>query len=829
MNNRISKNIYLGLVLIFSIVIKSFAQSTDANIIGHVVCGEEHIPFITITVEGTTIGAITDATGHYRILDMPIGEFTIVASGVGYKTSKKVVTTSKNITIELNFELEEDVLNLEEFIVTADRNATKRSESPVVVNSISNVTFKKTQSINVAEGINFTPGIRTETNCQNCGFTQIRMNGLDGSYSQILINSKPVFSGLAGVYGLEMIPSNMIERLEVVKGGGSSLFGGNAIAGTVNVITKEPVNNSFVVDFRSGIIGLNNKGGSNSLDYQININTSLITDDRKTGGYLYASTRNRNPYDSNNDGFSEIVKLKNTIFGFNFFHKPTSKNIITIDGYRISEFRRGGNKMELLPHEADITEQLKHEIIASTISYNHFLRNNKDKLSLFGSIQYVDRDSYYGAMQDPNAYGVTKNLTSSVGVNYVLNIDKLLFAPSTTIFGISNDNDNIKDNKLGTLNNQNTLIIDQYINTTGLFIQHDWKANKLNLSLGVRYDYYFIKDNNVDNNVVNNDVDNNVDNYNIDKLDSNLSNGVFIPRLNVMYKILNNLKFRIGYAKGYRAPQIFNEDLHVELVNAHRVKTINSINLKQESSHAFTASLDYDFTLFNTTNDLLIEGFYTLLKDPFASVFYELEDGSGDFAYLRVNAEDGAYVGGVNLEYNSYVSKMFNYKLGFTLQQSKYQKPQQWGDCEEHTTNNFLRTPSRYGFAVFSFNFIKNLNVDLSFNYTGPMLVPHFGVDIEDFDDPTEIALVEQAILNGDIIQGEELVKTKDILVVDLLTSYKFNLTKEIGLELYFGVKNIFNQTQKDFDKGIFRDASYIYGPLNFRTINIGVKIGHLN
>jgi outer membrane receptor for ferrienterochelin and colicins len=153
------------------------------------------------------------------------------------------------------------------------------------------------------------------------------MNGLEGPYTQILLNSRPVFSGLAGVYGLELIPTNMVERMEVVRGGGSALFGGNAIAGTVNIITREPSRNSFNVESRIGTINVGGRKGSNTrTDAQLNVNASVISDNRKTGGYIYTMLRNRGAYDANGDGFSEMVEMENTTFGFNAFHKPGSKS-----------------------------------------------------------------------------------------------------------------------------------------------------------------------------------------------------------------------------------------------------------------------------------------------------------------------------------------------------------------------------------------------------------------------------------------------------------------------------------------------------------------------
>ena len=108
--------------------------------------------------------------------------------------------------------------------------------------------FESTHATCLAQGLSFQPGVRVEDNCQNCGFTQVRINGLDGHYSQILMDSRPIFSALTGMYGLEQIPANMIERVEVVRRGGSALFGASAIGGTINIITKEPT--------RSGILRL---------------------------------------------------------------------------------------------------------------------------------------------------------------------------------------------------------------------------------------------------------------------------------------------------------------------------------------------------------------------------------------------------------------------------------------------------------------------------------------------------------------------------------------------------------------------------------------------
>jgi outer membrane receptor for ferrienterochelin and colicins len=779
---------------------------TDANITGDVQCNGEHIPFAHITVDGTTIGTTTDATGHYQFINMPVGTFKIRVSSVGYKTQVQEVTTLPNTTIDLKFHVEEDVLKMEEVVVSADRNQSNRAEAPVIVTSISPELLEQTQSVNIAEGLCFTPGLRTECNCQNCGFTQLRMNGMEGPYSQILMNSRPVFSGLAGVYGLELIPANMVQRIEVVRGGGSALFGGNAIAGTVNIITKEPTRNTFMFDTRYSLTGIGGHEGTDPAgDGQVNFNASVVSDDGKSGAYLYAMLRERDHYDENGDGFSEAVLIDNTTYGFNIYYKPTIKSKISLDGYRVNEFRRGGNKFEYLPHETDITEQVEHTITGANLAFDLFTNNKYDKLTIYGAGQMVDRNSYYGAMQDPNAYGQTDDITTSIGAQYVINAGKFILGASTTVFGVENNMNIIDDTKLGAAGEPNTSLTKQMVNTFGGFVQQDWKSEKFNLAVGFRYDNYLVRDNHEDETLRAEDI----------------SNRIFLPRVSAMYKFTPSTRFRLGYAMGYRAPQVFNEDLHIELVNATRVTHFNDENLTQETSHAYTASLNTDFTTGEVVHNFLAEGFYTKLEKPFADEFYELND-EGDFAYMRINGE-GAYVTGINFELNSHFSKKLETQIGFTVQKSEFETPIAWGEEAGNESVRFMRTPDTYGFATTNWQPTKNFSTTLSLNYTGSMLVPHFGLDPATTD-PLELG----ALNNGEVIAGERLEESEDFLIVDLLFNYKFKLTKESSLELYAGMKNIFNQTQKEHDKGVFRDAGYIYGPCQPGTINLGIKIGNI-
>lgn len=344
-------------------------KATDANLFGHVVDTKtgEHLPYVTIQLKGTTIGTTTDHTGHYFLKNLPEGTFTMVVKFLGYKTEERTVTVQHNTTQEVNFSLSTDDVAIDEVVVSANRNETARRLAPNLVSVVGSKVFDITQSTCLAQGLNFQPGVRTEDNCQNCGFTQVRINGLDGHYSQILIDSRPVFSSLTGVYGLEQISANMIDRVEVVRGGGSALFGASAIGGTINIITKEPIRNSasFGHTFLS-------QGGSSSFDNVTTGNVSLVTDDHKAGIYAFGQTRSRQGYDHDGDGYTELPKLRSQTFGLNSYLRLSPYSKLSLQYSAIHEYRRGGNQLDQAPHEANVAEQADHNIQGGGLTYNYF-------------------------------------------------------------------------------------------------------------------------------------------------------------------------------------------------------------------------------------------------------------------------------------------------------------------------------------------------------------------------------------------------------------------------------------------------------------------------
>ena len=393
-------------------------KTTDAHITGHIILKEtgEHLPFMTILLKGTNIGTATDETGHFFLKNLPEGKYTLRVQGVGYKSAEKEIVIVKGKTQEVNFEISEDAVLLDGAVVTANRNETDRREAPVIVNVLSPKVFENTNSVCLSQGLNFQPGLRVENNCQNCGFQQVRINGLDGPYSQILIDSRPMCSSLAGVYGLEQIPANMIERVEVVRRGGSALFGASAIGGTINIITKEPTRNS--AELAHSLMSI---GGSCSFENNTTLNASLVTEDNKAGFYVYGQNRYRSGYDNDGDGYTELPNLRNQTIGVRSFLRLNPYSKLTLQYHGINEFRRGGNLLKLPAHEANIAEQIEHNINGGDLSYDYFSPDEKNHLNVYFSFQNTARKSYYGGTGEgiteedkenaEKAYGTTSDLT----------------------------------------------------------------------------------------------------------------------------------------------------------------------------------------------------------------------------------------------------------------------------------------------------------------------------------------------------------------------------------------------------------------------------------
>lgn len=727
-------------------------------------------------MKGTTIVTTTDNTGHFFLKNLPEGTLGIEARYLGYSSQTINVTIKKNKSQEVNFTLNPSDTDIDEVVVSANRNETKRSMAPNLVNVIGSKVFDITQSTCLAKGLNFQPGVRTEDDCQNCGFTQVRINGLDGHYSQILVNSRPVFSSLNGVYGLEHIPANMIDRVEVVRGGGSALFGASAIGGTINIITKEPLHNSasFAHNFMS-------QGGANSFDNVTTGNVSLVTNDNKAGVYAYGQTRTRQGYDYDGDGYTELPELNNQTFGLNSFLRLNPYSKLSIQYHGIHEFRRGGNKLNQAPHEANIAEQVEHNIQGGGLTYDFYSPNEKDRLSAYFSFQTTARKSYYGGIGEgteedketaEKAYGTTHNFTYVAGTQYVHSFDKLLFMPSDLTLGGEYNFDGLKDFIIGYDRH-----FKQNVRIGSFFFQNEWKNKQWSFLVGGRLDKHNLVD-----------------------------HIIFSPRANLRFNPTENVNLRITYAGGFRAPQAFDEDLHVGVVGGERLVTTLAKNLKEERSNSFSVSADLYHRFGNVQTNLLIEGFYTDLNNVFALRQLSQPDAQGNTVQERYNAY-GAKVLGLNIEGKATFTRWFSLQAGVTLQQSHYNEAIAWNDeVPEQKFKKMMRTPNIYGYFTASFTPIKRLTASVTGNYTGSMLVGHAA---------------------GSGVDEPVAVNTPNFMEVNMKLAYDFPIYKYINLQVNGGIQNITNAYQKDFDKGWNRDSGYIYGPSLPRSYFVGVKVSY--
>ncbi|MCA1760670.1 MAG: TonB-dependent receptor, partial [Bacteroidales bacterium] len=407
------------------------------------------------------------------------------------------------------------------------------------------------------------------------------------------------------------------------------------------------------------------------------------------------------------------------------------------------------------------------------------LLREADKFSAFFSAQHVNRGSYYGANQDLSAYGLTKDFTFASGVQYLRQLDYLFFAPAAITSGLELNGSWLQDDKLGyydfeeDIHRENTKVADQQLSTRAAFLQSEWNRDKWVITTGLRFDNYNVTDQNGESKKV--------------------SGNVFSPRLSFLYNLNRHLQARLGFAKGFRAPQIFDEDLHIETSGSRQVLHRNDPNLKQETSNSFSASLNYTYESGKWQYQFLAEGFYTSLNNPFANE-YGTPDENGVVIYTRTNAEDGAKVQGINLEFNASPSNRWQLQSGFTLQKSAFEEPQEFDETR------FFRSPDRYGYASLNFQPSPRLSLSATGNYTGPMLVPYFGPQLEN-------------------PEAGELRKSKSFFDAGLKISYSTRITDAVKMEWNAGVKNIFNSYQNDFDSGIDRDPAYIYGPTSPRTI----------
>ena len=465
-------------------------------------------------------------------------------------------------------------------------------------------------------------------------------------------------------------------------------------------------------------------------------------------------------------------------FGLRAYYRPTQFSRINVEYHTTNEFRRGGNLFKLQPHETDITEQTKHVINSGGVSYDLFWKEYKHKLSFYGSMQHTDRDSYYGAQHDPNAYGKTNDLTWVTGGMYVGNFDRVLFAPATFTAGLEYQDNSLHDIMTGYQRDMK-----QDVRIAGGFVQNEWKLAQFVLLAGARLDKHNLID-----------------------------HPILSPRINLLYKPSDRIQGRLTWSTGFRAPQAYDEDLHVTAVGGEGVLIRLADGLKPEKSNSFSGSLDWTSQIGHFQTNILIEAFYTKLRDAFHLTDLG-EDENGYMIQERRNGS-GAQVYGINLDGKIAHGRDVSLQVGFTAQRSRYTEWTEWSkDPSVEWIKNMPRTPDYYGYFTLTAAPLKQFDFSVSGIYTGRMYVPHVAPTDEIPED-----------FPYRYIARDEITHTPNFFEMNLKLNYTFVLKDHLKLQVNGGVQNIFNSFQKDLDKGTFRDSGYFYGPTQPRTFFVGIK-----
>ena len=345
------KTSYLFLLLLMLMYVSYVfpqAQRSEGTLSGYVLDkkSDERLPSVTIFVKGTTRGTSSRSDGTFVVKNIPEGKQTIIAQYVGYKPQEMNITIDAGRDNAIHFELEEDMFNLEQVVVTGTRTPHFVKNVPIRTEVVTSQSLRTKNAQNIFEALEAVPGLRVENQCQFCNFSMVRMQGLGAEHTQVQINGQPIYSGLASVYGLEQIGTGDVDRIEVVKGAGSALYGSSAVAGAINIITREPsAIPSISADIQFGNYGSN----------AYNISSSIRNDKGNIGLNIYAQKVDHGVIDETSegstrkevkqkDGIADRVESKLHNMGFSLYvDNPFFRDDkLIFRGKAINEKRAGG-------------------------------------------------------------------------------------------------------------------------------------------------------------------------------------------------------------------------------------------------------------------------------------------------------------------------------------------------------------------------------------------------------------------------------------------------------------------------------------------------------
>lgn len=597
------KTYLVKLNLFFIIISFQVALGQDFSVRGIVFSNGQPAESASVIIKGSSIGVTTDIDGHFSIYFSKIKNPKILISFLGNKS--RTVPILQRVTDLGVIELELDE-SLDEVVVSGTLKPVSKLDSPVPVEVYSKSFFKANPTSSIFEALENVNGIRPQLNCNVCNTGDIHINGQEGSYSMVLIDGLPIVSGLSTVYGLSGIPQSLIQRVEIVKGPASTLFGSEAIGGVINLITKLPENTSklSIDSFASGWGELNTDIG-----YKYSLT-------KKSIGLLGINYFNySNPVDNNNDGFTDLT-LQDRI---SIFNKFSFGNNFTVATRFVYEDRWGGQTRWTPKYRGG-------ELIYGESIYT-------SRFEVFGNYQFYENVSFQFSFNDhtqDSAYGTTIfNADQTIGFGQMMWNKK--FKKNAFLLGIAYRYTYYDDDTTATYNELLRKNSASVMHLPGIFFQNQFNINPKNtLLVGLRYDY------------------------------NSLHGSLFTPRLN--YKINSADKtsiLRISAGTGYRVAQVFTED-HASLTGAREVVFLEAldpekswnvnINYLKKFYLKQGTILDFDLSLFNTQfSNKIIPDYDT---DPNKIIYGNL---------------DGKSISqGVSLNFNMLASNGFRINIGAT-------------------------------------------------------------------------------------------------------------------------------------------------------------------
>ncbi len=507
-------------ILLFFLLNLSLQAQNNYEINGRVIYENEGLPYVSVYINGTTIGTTTDDYGNFKLTRLSKGTYQITASFVGYKTvSKKIHVTADIDGLTFNLEFDD---SLDEIVVTGTIKPVSRLESPVPVEIYSPAFFKKNPTPNIFEALQNVNGVRPQLNCNVCNTGDIHINGLEGPYTLVLIDGMPIVSGLSTVYGLSGIPNSLIEQVEIVKGPASSLYGSEAVGGLINIITKLP-GNAPIIFADSYVTGWG----------EFNLDAGFKAKIGEKATMLFGSNyyNYSNPIDNNNDNFTDVT-LQDRISVFNKWDFKRDENrTFSVAGRFFYEDRWGG-EMQWNKNFRGGSEIYGESIYTKRYEFLGIYQLPIDEKVNF-QFSYSDHDQN-------SVYGNTPYLAQQrIGFGQLI-WDKPL-KNHDLLFGAAMRYNYYNDNTTATIEADEITI-------PSLFVQDEITlSKKQTLLLGLRYDY------------------------------DNRHGSIFTPRMAYKFKPTEDDVFRINAGTGFRVVNLFTEE-HAALTGARDVIIEEALN-----------------------------------------------------------------------------------------------------------------------------------------------------------------------------------------------------------------------------------------------------------